>query len=156
MSEGIIQHHIFMEEALKEARQAALENEVPVGAVFVYKNEIIARGHNRMIQRQDPSAHAEIIALREAGQVLSNYRLLGGSLYVTLEPCVMCFGGLVHARIQHLYIGARDPKTGACGSKIQAQSLPVFNHHFSIQWGVLEEECATLLSQFFQAKRRLT
>ena len=142
-----------MAEALKEAHLAAYEDEVPVGAVLVHKGEIIARAHNQTITLNDPSAHAEILALRQAGTALANYRLLNTTLYVTLEPCLMCFGALVHARIDRLVFATPDPKTGVCGSKLDAQGLPISNHRFTIESGILAEESAALLSRFFQVRR---
>lgn len=144
---------IFMQGALEEALKAEAKGEVPVGAVLVLNNEIIARAHNETILRHDPSAHAEILALREAGKSLQNYRLLDATLYVTLEPCLMCFSALVHARIQRLVFGAFDPKTGVCGSRFDAQSLEFFNHQFAIEGGVLSDDCGKMLQGFFKKRR---
>ena len=143
----------YMSLALEEARLAEAEGEVPVGAVLVLDGQVIAQAHNQMIGRHDPTAHAEGLALRAAGAALRNYRLLGASLYVTLEPCLMCFTGLVHARIARLVFGAKDPKTGVCGSQLSAQDFTLFNHQFEIEGGVLGQECGRMLSQFFKARR---
>ncbi len=143
----------MMQAALLEAQKAYAWGEVPVGAVLVHQGEIIARGRNRMIEMRDPTAHAEILALREAGAVLQNYRLLDTTLYVTLEPCLMCFSALVHARIGRLVYAAADPKTGVCGSAFQAQDLRFYNHQFEIESGIMAEESSQLLKQFFQEKR---
>ncbi|MCX7123981.1 MAG: tRNA adenosine(34) deaminase TadA [Gammaproteobacteria bacterium] len=142
-----------MQQALIEAKAAYDCGEVPVGAVLVYEGEIIARGRNRMIELNDPSAHAEILTLREAGSALSNYRLLDTTLYVTLEPCLMCFGALVHARIGRLVFAATDPKTGVCGSACEARDFPFLNHQFEIESGIMAEESSQLLKQFFKEKR---
>ena len=142
-----------MHHALIEAQRAYECGEVPVGAVLVHQGEIIARGRNRMIELNDPSAHAEIVTLREAGAILHNYRLLDTTLYVTLEPCLMCFSALVHARIGRLVFAAMDPKTGVCGSAFQAKDLPFLNHQFEIESGIMAEESSQLLKQFFKEKR---
>jgi len=144
---------IFMREALVLARQAETMGEVPVGAVVVKNGEVIGRGCNAPISRHDPSAHAEMTALREAAQHLGNYRLVGCELFVTLEPCVMCVGAMFHARIARVVYGARDPKTGAAGSVLNLFAAEQLNHHARIQGGVLAEECGRVLSDFF-AKRR--
>ena len=143
----------FMREALMLAQQAWDRGEVPVGAVVVYAGEIIGRGANAPIARHDPSAHAEIIALREAAQHLANYRLPEVTLYVTLEPCAMCVGAIMHARVRRLLFGASDPKTGAAGSVIDLFADARLNHHTEIQRGLLASECSTLLSAFFAARR---
>jgi tRNA(adenine34) deaminase len=142
-----------MRTALAEAEAALLSGEVPVGAVVVAGGEIIARGHNRTETDNDPSAHAEIVALREAGRRTRNYRLSGATLYVTLEPCAMCMGALVQARVERLVFGAYDPKAGAAGSAIDLSDSPSFNHGFEINGGVLAEECGALLKTFFESKR---
>ena len=144
-----------MRAALAEAKVAAEEGEVPVGAVVVAGGEIIARGHNRSETDNDPSAHAEIVALREAAQKAGNYRLTDGTLYVTLEPCAMCMGALVQARIERLVFGAYDPKAGAAGSAIDLSDSRSFNHRFEINGGVLAGECAEVLKSFFESKRNL-
>ena len=144
-----------MRAALAEAKVAAEAGEVPVGAVVVAGGEIVARGHNRSETDSDPSAHAEIVALRAAAQDLGNYRLSNATLYVTLEPCAMCLGALVQARIERLVFGAYDPKAGAAGSAIDLSDSPSFNHRFEINGGVLAEECGAVLKTFFESRRRL-
>lgn len=143
-----------MREALQLARQALNVNEVPVGAVVVKDGEIIGRGYNAPISKHDPSAHAEIQALRDAGQRLGNYRLLDCSLYVTLEPCAMCAGAIMQARIARLVYGAADPKTGACGSVVNLLAEARLNHHTQLIPGVLAEECGVLLTRFFSERRQ--
>lgn len=143
----------FMLAALEQARKAQAAGEVPVGAVVVKEGVIVGAGFNSPIGRYDPAAHAEILALRDAANRLSNYRLPGCELYVTLEPCAMCVGAMLHARIARLIYGAADPKTGACGSVINLFAEPRLNHHASLTAGVLAEECGTLLRDFFGAKR---
>lgn len=146
----------FMVEALRLAREAGAMGEVPVGAVVVKDGEIIGRGRNAAISRQDPTAHAEIVALRDAARLMGNYRLPGCKLYVTLEPCVMCCGAIIHARIAHVVFGARDPKTGACGSVVNLFDEPRLNFHATVTDGVLAAECGALLTNFFAAKRGRT
>ena len=143
----------FMRAALAMAQQAEAAGEVPVGAVVVRDGELIGRGYNAPISGHDPSAHAEIAALRDAARHVGNYRLTGCELYVTLEPCVMCVGAMFHARIARVIYGARDPKTGAAGSVFNLFTETRLNHHARIEGGVLAEECGKLLSDFF-AKRR--
>jgi tRNA(adenine34) deaminase len=143
----------FMRAALDLARQAAQAGEVPVGAVVVKDGQVIGRGFNAPISRHDPSAHAEIAALRDAAQHLGNYRLVGCELFVTLEPCVMCVGAMFHARIGRVVFGARDPKTGAAGSVFNLFDEARLNHHATIEGGVLAEECGKVLSDFFAARR---
>lgn len=142
-----------MRAALAEAEVAADAGEVPVGAVVVAGGEILARGHNRSETDSDPSAHAEIVALRAAAREKGNYRLTGATLYVTLEPCAMCIGALVQARIDRLVFGAYDPKAGAAGSAIDLSDSPSFNHRFEINGGVLAEQCGAVLKTFFESKR---
>ena len=142
-----------MRAALAEAAVAAESGEVPVGAVIVAGGEVIARGHNRSETDNDPSAHAEIVALREAARRSGNYRLTDATLYVTLEPCAMCMGALVQARIERLVFGAYDPKAGAAGSAIDLSDSPSFNHRFEINGGVLADECGAVLKAFFESKR---
>lgn len=142
-----------MELSLKEAKQAALEGEVPVGAVVVLGNELISRDHNRSIQLKDPTAHAEILALRTAGQTLKNYRLKDTSVFVTLEPCAMCAGALVWARVSRVVFGAWDEKTGAAGSKVNLFQPGLFNHSVEVTGGVLEEPCREVLRDFFEVRR---
>ncbi|MDR2926247.1 MAG: tRNA adenosine(34) deaminase TadA [Azoarcus sp.] len=143
----------FMSEALALAREAGAAGEVPVGAVVALDGEIVGRGCNRPISSRDPTAHAEIIALRDAAQRLGNYRLPGCELFVTLEPCAMCTGAIFHARIARVVFGARDPKTGAAGSVLNLYAEPRLNHHAEIVGDVLSAECAHLLSSFFAAQR---
>jgi len=140
--------------ALQQARQAGARGEVPVGAVLVKGEEVIATGGNCPIAAHDPSAHAEIIALRAAGQALGNYRLDDTVLYVTLEPCLMCASAIVHARVRRVVFGAFDPKAGAAGGIIDAFALKGLNHRVDVFGGVLEEQCAALLSDFFAAQRQ--
>ena len=144
---------MFMHAALDMARQAAQAGEVPVGAVVVKDGQIVGRGSNAPISRHDPSAHAEIAALRDAAQHLGNYRLVDCELFVTLEPCVMCVGAMFHARIARVVFGAKDPKTGAAGSVFNLFSETRLNHHARIHGGVLAEECGQVLSDFFAARR---
>jgi tRNA(adenine34) deaminase len=143
----------YMQIALQLAQQGATAGEVPVGALVVKDGEIVGRGFNAPISRQDPSAHAEILALRDAAQQLGNYRLVGCTLYVTLEPCTMCAGAIQHARIERLVYGASDPKTGACGSVVNLMEENRLNHHCQAEGGVMAEECGRLLSDFFAARR---
>jgi tRNA(adenine34) deaminase len=146
----------YMNEALTLAREAGSLGEVPVGAVVVLDNAIIGRGFNRPIGLNDPSAHAEVMALRDAGRTVGNYRLPGATLYVTLEPCAMCIGAIIHARISRVVFGARDPKTGAAGSVINLFNEERLNHHAEAMGGVLAEECGSVLSSFFAARRQKT
>ena len=143
----------YMQRALALARAAAAQGEVPVGALVVRGSEIIGEGANRPIGQHDPSAHAEIEALRAAGRALGDYRLTGATLYVTLEPCIMCASAIVHARIGRVVFGAWDPKAGAAGSIADVFAIPQLNHRVDVFGGVLAEECATLLSEFFRARR---
>ena len=143
----------FMREALVLAKQAEAAGEVPVGAIVVKDGAIIGRGFNAPISRHDPSAHAEMMALREAAQYLGNYRLVGCELFVTLEPCVMCVGAMFHARIARVVFGARDLKTGACGSVVDLFAEQRLNHHAEVCGGVLAEECGLMLSNFFAMRR---
>ena len=143
----------FMRRALEFARRAQEEGEVPVGAVVVLNENVLGEGWNRPITASDPTAHAEIQAMRAASSALSNYRLTGATLYVTLEPCVMCAGAMFHARIGRVVFGARDPKTGAAGSIVDLFKNEKLNHHAQIQGGVLAGECGALLSRFFASRR---
>lgn len=145
-----------MRAALELAQQAQAIGEVPVGAVVVKDNEIIGRGTNQSITTMDPTAHAEVMAMRDAAQNVGNYRLLDCTLYVTLEPCVMCIGALFHARIARLVYAATDPKTGVCGSVIDLPAETRLNHHMQVSGGVLAEEASTMLKQFFAARRKTT
>ncbi|MDP2144043.1 MAG: tRNA adenosine(34) deaminase TadA [Gallionella sp.] len=143
----------YMRAALDLAQQAQEAGEVPVGAVVVKDGEIVGRGFNAPISRHDPSAHAEMLALRDAAERLGNYRLVGCELFVTLEPCMMCAGAIMHARIARVVYGARDLKTGACGSVLDAFAEPRLNHHTAVVGGVLAEECSATLSNFFAMRR---
>ncbi|MEY3202094.1 MAG: hypothetical protein RIR70_1644, partial [Pseudomonadota bacterium] len=145
-----------MTEAFSLAREAAALDEVPVGAVVVKDGVIIARGFNQPIARHDPTAHAEVVAMREAARVLGNYRLVDCELFVTLEPCLMCAGAMMHARIKRVVFGAADPKTGVCGSVLDVFSETRLNHHAQMQGGVMAAECGALLSSFFAARRART
>jgi tRNA(adenine34) deaminase len=143
----------FMRAALDRAREAQQQGEVPVGAVLVRDGQIVASAANCNITANDPSAHAEILALREAGQVLGNHRLTGCSLFVTIEPCAMCAGALVHARLERLVYGASDPKAGAVQSVMQVLNHPALNHRMEVTAGVLAEECSAILQGFFRERR---
>jgi tRNA(adenine34) deaminase len=142
-----------MGEALALAQAAAARGEVPVGAVVVQDGAVVGRGGNAPVAASDPTAHAEIGALREAGRAIGNYRLPEAALYVTLEPCAMCAGAIMHARIARLVFGARDPKTGACGSVVDLFAERRINHHTTVMGGVRADECGALLSAFFAARR---
>jgi tRNA(adenine34) deaminase len=144
----------YMAEALALAREAGEAGEVPVGAVVVKDGEIIGRGFNQPVSAHDPTAHAEIRAMREAADRLGNYRLVGCDLYVTLEPCAMCAGAMMHARIRRVVFGAADPKTGACGSVVDLFAERRLNHHAEVHGGVLAPDCGALLSAFFAERRR--
>jgi len=143
----------LMREALAQARLAEAAGEVPIGAIVVVGGDIAGRGFNRPIGDRDPTAHAEIVALRDAAARVGNYRLTGAALYVTVEPCLMCVGAAVHARIERLIYGASEPKAGALGSAVDALSTPGLNHRFAVTDGVLAEECGALLQAFFRARR---
>lgn len=143
-----------MQLALEQAKLAESLGEVPVGALIVKDGEIIAAAHNQPIGLHDPSAHAEIQAIRKAAKILGNYRLVDCTLYVTLEPCVMCTGAIQHARIAQLVYGAHDPKTGACGSVVNLMTEDKLNHHTAVIAGVLAEPCGDMLSQFFKRRRK--
>jgi len=147
-------HIKFMQEALKEARKAFVEDEVPVGAVIVYKDKIISRGHNQVERLKDPTAHAEMLAITSASNSLNTKWLNGGSVYVTIEPCSMCAGALVLARIKNLIYGAADPKAGGSGSVTNIINNKSLNHRIKVQKGILERECSNLLTQFFKGKRQ--
>ena len=147
------QDQYFMQKAMELAAIAESEDEIPVGAILVKDGEIIATGYNQSIQLNDPSAHAEMQAIRAAGPILNNYRMLDTTLYVTLEPCPMCAGLLVHSRIKRLVFGASDLKTGACGSVFNLVDDDKLNHQLEITGGVLEQECGAQLSAFFKRRR---
>jgi tRNA(adenine34) deaminase len=142
-----------MEAALAEARLAAVDGEVPVGAVVMREGAIIARGQNRVLRDVDPTAHAEIIAMRAAANVANNYRLNGCTLYVTLEPCAMCAGAMIHARLDRLVFAANDPKAGAAGSVLAVLNHPQLNHQMQVEQGILGEDAAELLRSFFRGRR---
>jgi len=146
----------WMQRALELARQAEAAGEVPVGAVLVKEDQVLGEGWNAPIGEHDPTAHAEIRALRQAANRLGNYRLLDTTLYVTLEPCVMCAGAIIHARVKRVVYGAADPKTGAAGSVFDILNSELHNHRVEITAGVLDQECGTLLKGFFQARRNKT
>jgi tRNA(adenine34) deaminase len=143
-----------MQAALAEARLAAEAGEVPIGAVVVHKGSIIARGQNRVLRDNDPTAHAEVVTLRAASAALGNYRLNGCTLYVTLEPCAMCAGAMIHARLDRLVFAAADPKTGACGSVLTVLNHPQLNHQMQLEQGILADEAGELLRGFFRERRQ--
>ena len=144
-----------MDEALEQARLALAAGEVPIGAVLVIDDAIVARGFNQPISACDPTAHAEVLVLREAARLVGNYRLTDADLYVTLEPCLMCVGALVHARVRHVIYGAAEPKTGALVSTVRALDTPGLNHRFRVTGGVREDEARGLIQEFFREKRRV-
>jgi len=143
----------FMRFALIEAQKSKSIDEVPVGAIIVMNNEIISRSYNQSISQNDPTSHAEINVLRNAAKKVGNYRLTGATLYVTLEPCAMCYGAIVHARVSRLVFGAYDPKTGVCGSSSNLHEQAYFNHSPQITGGVLGKECSLILKDFFKERR---
>ena len=142
-----------MQAALTEARLAAEAGEVPIGAVLVHDGEITARGQNRVVRDNDPTAHAEIVALREAAKILANYRLTACSIFATLEPCAMCAGAMIHARLDRLVFAAADPKAGACGSVLAVLNHTQLNHKMAVEQGILADESAALLRSFFRERR---
>lgn len=144
----------FMRLALREARRGFDEDEVPVGAVVVQQGRVVARAHNRPIHLNDPTAHAEVLALRRAAKKLGNYRLNDCALYVTIEPCAMCAGAIVQARLRRVVFGARDRKAGAGGSALKVLNHPRLNHQVEVVKGVMTEDCATILRQFFRSRRK--
>ena len=143
-----------MEAALSQARLALAAGEVPVGAVLVAGDQIIARAFNQPISANDPTAHAEVLALREAARVLGNYRMTDATVYVTVEPCLMCVGAMVHARVRAVVYGAAEPKTGALVSTLKVLESPGLNHRFLVTAGVLEDECRSIIQEFFRERRR--
>ncbi len=147
-------HEPFMREALEEARRAAAAGEVPVGAVLVAGGHVVARGYNQPISALDPTAHAEVCALRAGARAVGNYRLVDTVLYVTIEPCLMCVGALVHARVRHVVFGAAEPRTGALVSAVRGAELPGLNHRFEVTGGVCEDECRALMQAFFKERRQ--
>jgi tRNA(adenine34) deaminase len=144
---------LWMQEALRAAQRALQGGEVPVGAVVVHHGHVVGRGFNRNIADSDPTAHAEVMALREAGRTIGNHRLAGCELFATIEPCAMCAGALVHARIRRLVYGAEDPKAGAVHSLMRVLNHPGLNHQVEVRGGVLAGQCAELLQEFFRARR---
>ena len=144
---------LYMQEALRSAQRALQAGEVPIGAVVVCDGKIVGRGHNRNIIDHDPTAHAEILALREAGAAIGNHRLGDCDLFVTIEPCAMCAGAMIHARLKRVVYGAADPKAGAAGSVMMVLNHPALNHSMEVQQGVLAGRCAELLQQFFRERR---
>jgi tRNA(adenine34) deaminase len=142
-----------MRMALREAARGALEGEVPVGAVVVREGRVLARAHNRPIHLHDPSAHAEILALRRAARKLLNYRMEGCDLYVTIEPCALCAGAIVQARLRRTVFGAKDPKAGACGTALRVLNHPKLNHRVELTRGILADDCASVMREFFRKKR---
>lgn len=144
----------WMRHAIRLAQRAEQQGEVPVGALLVHQDRCIAEGWNQPIQANDPTAHAEIVALRTAGQALQNYRLVETTLYVTLEPCVMCMGAIAHARVKRLVFGAFDPKRGAVCHALQLSDAPFLNHRVDWQGGILEQDCSEILTDFFKARRK--
>ena len=146
-------HDTFMRAALEEARRGFAAGEVPVGAVVVLDGRIAGRGFNQPIGSHDPTAHAEIVALREAARALGNYRLTGAAMYVTIEPCLMCVGAMVHARVATLVFGAPEPKAGAVVSSCRAHELPSLNHRIEVVGGVLEDDCRAIIQEFFRGRR---
>lgn len=145
-----------MHDALDQARRGLAAGEVPVGAVLVVGDAVVASAFNQPITANDPTAHAEVLVLREAARVLGNYRLTDATVYVTVEPCLMCVGALVHARVREVVYGASEPKTGALVSTVRALESPGLNHCFAVTGGVLEEECRAIIQEFFREKRRTT
>jgi len=144
----------WMKIAISEANLAINEGEIPVGAVLIQDGKLIAKAHNQPILNHDPTAHAEVEVLRKAGKKLKNYRLARSTLYVTLEPCAMCLGAIMHARIERIVFGASDPKTGVCGSKADLTSEAFFTHKVKVDGGVLEEENKEILQSFFKSRRK--
>ena len=144
----------WMQIAIIEANLAKSQDEVPVGAVLVKKGQLISQGHNQPISKNDPTAHAEIQVIRNAGKKQKNYRLVGATLYVTLEPCAMCLGAMMHARIDRIFFGAYDTKTGVCGSCGDLSNANFFKHKIDIKGGILENECKELLDSFFKLRRK--
>ena len=148
-----ITDHEAMQAALAEARLAAEAGEVPIGAVVVYQGKIIGHGQNSLLRNLDPTAHAEIIAMRDAAKALGNYRLIGCTLYVTLEPCAMCAGAMIHARLDRMVYATADPKAGACGSVLAVLNHPQLNHQMQVEQGIAMEEAAEILRSFFRERR---
>ncbi len=147
------QDRVFMELAIGQAKAAYALGEIPVGAVVVLDDRVIGQGHNRSVMDHDPSAHAEIVALRDAAQNMENYRLTNATLYVTLEPCIMCSGAALHARLRRLVFGCRDPRSGAAGTRLNLVESDFLNHKAAVEAGVLSDQCQALLDDFFAEKR---
>jgi tRNA(adenine34) deaminase len=147
-------HETFMRVAIEQAQLAQSVGEVPIGAVLVLDGTVLARAFNQPISAVDPTAHAEVLALRDAARVIGNYRLTGATVYVTVEPCLMCVGALVHARVLEVVYGTVEPRTGALVSAVPALDTPGLNHRFAVTGGVLEEECRSLMQEFFRERRR--
>lgn len=154
MTVEVITDQEAMQAALEEARLAAEAGEVPIGAVVVREGRIIGRGQNSLLRNLDPTAHAEIVAMRDAARAIGNYRLVGCTLYVTLEPCAMCAGAMIHARLDRLVYAAADPKAGACGSVLSVLNHPQLNHQMQVEQGIAAEEAAEMLRGFFRDKRK--
>ena len=152
MNQAELDRH-FMEQAIEQAQLAALAGEVPVGAIVVREGKVLARAFNKPISNHDPSAHAEMLALREASLAEKNYRLPGATLYVTLEPCAMCAGAMLHARVDRIVYGAPDPKTGAAGSVIDIFASKQINHQTTVEGGIMSDECGQVLRHFFKERR---
>jgi len=148
-----VDYEPLMDAALEEARRARNAGEVPIGAVIAVADEIVGRGFNQPVSSGDPTAHAEIVAIRDAARRIGNYRLVGATLCVTIEPCLMCVGALVHARVATLVYGAAEPKSGAVSSTVRGGDLPGHNHRFEVVAGIREEECRSLLQRFFRVRR---
>jgi tRNA(Arg) A34 adenosine deaminase TadA len=148
-----VSHEEFMQAALEEARLGLASGEVPIGAVLVVDGSIVARAFNQPIRAADPTAHAEVLVVREAARRAANYRLMEATVYVTVEPCLMCVGALVHARVREVVYGAPEPKSGALGSTVNGVDLPGLNHRFAVTGGVLESECRALMQAFFRERR---
>jgi tRNA(adenine34) deaminase len=148
-----VSHEEFMQAALEEARLGLASGEVPIGAVLVVDGSIVARAFNQPIRAADPTAHAEVLVVRAAAQQAANYRLTDAKVYVTVEPCLMCVGALVHARVREVVYGAPEPKSGALGSTVNGVDLPGLNHRFAVTGGVLESECRALMQAFFRERR---
>lgn len=153
MTSDAEEHGLFMAAALEQAHRGLAAGEVPIGAVLVVNGEIIARAFNQPISAIDPTAHAEVLVLRAAAQAIGNYRLTDAAVYVTVEPCLMCVGALVHARVREVVYGAPEPKTGALGSTLRALESPGLNHRFAVTAGVREAECRELIQRFFKERR---
>ncbi len=149
-----MEHTVFMKEALKEAYKAYLKNEVPVGAVIVKDGNIVARGHNLRESLKDPTAHAEMLAIKNAATALGGWRLIGCTMYITLEPCPMCVGAILQSRIENIVIGTKDEKSGACGSKVNLTKENLFNHNVNVIFGILEKQSSRIIRRFFKKLRK--